>query len=99
MYKAIVDYLVKEKNYSEDTIHVDNFSKYEDFRYIISIFFVMCTPYFHSNSPFLTSSGSHSEYALLHKKVVTFLFSKVSNIGEVFQFFDKISHEWQSTKS
>lgn len=52
MYKAIVDYLVKEKNYSEDAIHVDNFSKYEDFRYIISIFFIMCTTYFHPNNPF-----------------------------------------------
>ena len=38
MYKAIVDYLVKEKNYSEAAVHVDNFSKYEDFRYINQYF-------------------------------------------------------------
>lgn len=67
---------------------------------ILSVSFLLCVLLiFILITLFLTSSGSRSEYALLHKKVVTFLFSKVSNIGEVFQFFDKISHEWQSTKS
>ena len=53
MYKAIVDYLVKEKNYSKDAVHVDNFSKYEDFRYIISIFCIICTTCPHSSESFL----------------------------------------------
>ena len=52
MYKAIVDYLVKEKNYSKDALHVDNFSKYEDFRYIISIFCIIYTTYLHSSKSF-----------------------------------------------